>query len=113
MRVAKRAGRHAGTVLGFGLLICVSVTQAVAESRPQNILPPARKAERKAESKADAGPRAIAPAPASRVPPQTLPLSLADAVFIGLRKNTTIRSAYIDRISQIFDLKVAEDIFTP
>ena len=34
-------------------------------------------------------------------------------MFIGLRKNTTIRSAYIDRISQIFDLKVAEDIFTP
>ncbi|MDO9413883.1 MAG: TolC family protein [Pseudolabrys sp.] len=51
--------------------------------------------------------------PAMRDGRPTLPLSLADAVFIGLRKNTTIRSAYIDRIAQLFDLKVAEDIFTP
>ncbi|WP_316189754.1 TolC family protein [Bradyrhizobium sp. SZCCHNS1054] len=40
-------------------------------------------------------------------------LSLADAVFMALRDNRTIRSAYIDRIAQKFDLRVAEDRFTP
>lgn len=40
-------------------------------------------------------------------------LTLADAVFMGLRDNRTIKSAYIDRISQKFDLRVAEDRFTP
>ncbi|OBQ57993.1 TolC family protein [Mesorhizobium erdmanii] len=40
-------------------------------------------------------------------------LSLDDAVFLGLRNNRTIRSAYIDRTSQKFGLRVAEDRFTP
>ncbi|TWC75767.1 outer membrane protein TolC [Rhizobium sp. SJZ105] len=40
-------------------------------------------------------------------------LTLADAVFIGLRDNRAIKSAYIDRITQKFDLRVAEDRFTP
>jgi outer membrane protein TolC len=40
-------------------------------------------------------------------------LTLADAVFLGLRNNPSIRSAYIDRVWQKFDLRVAEDIFTP
>ncbi|MFK4259914.1 TolC family protein [Agrobacterium tumefaciens] len=40
-------------------------------------------------------------------------LTLADAVFMGLRDNRTIKSAYIDRIAQKFDLRVAEDRFTP
>lgn len=40
-------------------------------------------------------------------------LTLADAIAIGLRDNRTIRSAYIDRIAQKFDLRVAEDRFTP
>lgn len=40
-------------------------------------------------------------------------LTLADAVFMGLRDNRTIKSAYIDRIEQKFDLHVAEDRFTP
>jgi outer membrane protein TolC len=40
-------------------------------------------------------------------------LTLLDAVFLGIRNNHSIRSAYIDRIWQKFDLKVAEDIFTP
>ncbi|MDR6818772.1 outer membrane protein TolC [Neorhizobium sp. 2083] len=41
------------------------------------------------------------------------PLTLADAVFLGLRNNRSIKSAYIDRIAQKFDLRVAEDRFTP
>lgn len=40
-------------------------------------------------------------------------LTLADAVFLGLRNNRNIKSAYIDRIAQKFDLRVAEDQFTP
>jgi len=43
----------------------------------------------------------------------TLELSLADAVFLGLRENRGIRSAYLQRITQKFDLRVAEDSFTP
>jgi outer membrane protein TolC len=42
-----------------------------------------------------------------------LTLSLADAVFIGLRDNRTVKSAYIDRIAQKFDLFVAEARFRP
>lgn len=48
-----------------------------------------------------------------RKEPGEMTLSLSDAVFIGLRNNTSIRSAYIDRIAQQFDLRVAEDVFTP
>lgn len=40
-------------------------------------------------------------------------LTLEDAVFLGLRNNRTIRSAYIDRASQKFGLRVAEDRFNP
>lgn len=42
-----------------------------------------------------------------------LALSLADAVFIGLRDNRAVKSAYIDRIAQKFDLYVAEARFRP
>ncbi|WP_327212745.1 TolC family protein (plasmid) [Rhizobium beringeri] len=40
-------------------------------------------------------------------------MTLEDAVFLGLRNNRTIRSAYIDRVSQKFGLRVAEDRFNP
>ena len=40
-------------------------------------------------------------------------LSLSDAVFLGLRGNRTIQSAYLDRIAQKYDLRVAEDYFNP
>lgn len=40
-------------------------------------------------------------------------LSLSDAVFLGLRNNRSIRSAYLERIAQKFDLRVEEDHFTP
>ena len=51
--------------------------------------------------------------PADAAKPEGISLSLADAIAIALRDNRTIRSAYIDRISQKFDLRVAEDRFTP
>ena len=44
---------------------------------------------------------------------ETIDLSLADAVFLGLRGNRTIRSAYFERVAQKYDLRVAEDYFNP
>ncbi|WP_192456256.1 TolC family protein [Musicola keenii] len=44
---------------------------------------------------------------------QRIDLSLGDAVYLALRDNRAIRSAYLDRIAQKFDLRVAEDRFTP
>lgn len=40
-------------------------------------------------------------------------LTLGDAIFLGLRNNPSIRSAYLQRIGQKFDLRVAEDAFRP
>lgn len=40
-------------------------------------------------------------------------LTLTDAVFLGLRANRGIRSAYLTRVAQKFDLRVAEDFFRP
>ena len=34
-------------------------------------------------------------------------------MFLGLRGNRTIQSAYLDRIAQKYDLRVAEDYFNP
>lgn len=44
---------------------------------------------------------------------QTIDLTLSDAIYLGLRGNRSIHSVYLDRISQKFDLRVAEDRFTP
>ena len=44
---------------------------------------------------------------------ETIELTLSDAIYLGLRDNRSIRSAYLDRIAQKFDLRVAEDRFTP
>lgn len=40
-------------------------------------------------------------------------LSLSDAIALGLRNNREIKSAYLERISQKYDLRVAEDSFSP
>ena len=44
---------------------------------------------------------------------QTVDLTLSDAVFLGLRTNRSIRSAYLERIAEKFDLRVEEDRFNP
>ncbi|WP_426577333.1 TolC family protein [Xenorhabdus stockiae] len=44
---------------------------------------------------------------------EVIGLSLSDAISLGLRNNYAIRSVYLDRIAQKFDLRVAEDRFTP
>lgn len=44
---------------------------------------------------------------------QVVGLTLGDAVYLGLRNNRSIHSAYLQRIAQKFDLRVAEDQFMP
>ena len=51
------------------------------------------------------------PTPAAAGP--KVPLSLADAVFIGLRDNRIVKSAYITRVAEKFDLFVARARFRP
>ncbi|HEY2177096.1 MAG TPA: TolC family protein [Caulobacteraceae bacterium] len=58
-------------------------------------------------------PVASPPAPTPTAIGPRLALSLADAVFIGLRDNRQVKSAYIDRVAQKFDLFVAEARFRP
>lgn len=53
------------------------------------------------------------PAPTPTAIGPRLPISLADAVFIGLRDNRTVKSAYIERVAQKFDLFVARTRFEP
>ncbi|POA52601.1 MULTISPECIES: TolC family protein [Pseudomonas] len=44
---------------------------------------------------------------------QLTDLTLGDAVYLGLRNNRSIRSTYLQRVAQKFDLRVAEDTFNP
>ena len=43
----------------------------------------------------------------------TKEMTLADCVFLAVRNNRGIESAYLDRVVQKYDLKVAEDEFVP
>lgn len=45
--------------------------------------------------------------------PDIKELSLQESILLAIRNNVTIKSAYLDRITQKFDLKVAEDKFVP
>ena len=58
-------------------------------------------------------PAASPPAPKPTANGPRTPISLADAVFIGLRDNRTVKSAYINRVSEKFDLFVARTRFQP
>ena len=44
---------------------------------------------------------------------EELTLSLGDCIALALKENRTIRNAYLDRVVQRYDLRVAEDKFTP
>lgn len=44
---------------------------------------------------------------------QTTQLTLGEAIYLGLRNNPSIRSVYLQRIGQKFDLRVAEDALRP
>jgi outer membrane protein TolC len=51
--------------------------------------------------------------PVNKNPAEGIKLSLADTVFVALRDNRTIQSAYADRVAQKFNLLVTEDTLTP
>jgi outer membrane protein TolC len=77
----------------------VAVLMAVSVIATAHAAPPPRKASGPAAPVAADGPR--------------IELTLADAVSLALRDNRTIKSAYLKRIAQKFDLRVAEDRFSP
>jgi outer membrane protein TolC len=58
-------------------------------------------------------PAASPPAPTPTATGPRTPISLAEAVFIGLRDNRTVKSAYITRVAEKFDLFVAKTRFQP
>lgn len=74
--------------------VCLQ-TSAIAQAR--NLHPPV------------ASPPAPTPVPRGL----KLTLSLSEAVFIGLRDNRAVKSAYIERAAQKYDLFVAETRFIP
>lgn len=49
----------------------------------------------------------------SPLPPETIPLTLADAVALGVRNSNTLKSVALTRLMDQFDLVVAEDSFRP
>ena len=49
----------------------------------------------------------------AQMPPGHVPLTLAEAVFLGLRENRAIRSEYLQRIADRFALRVAQRAFVP
>lgn len=51
--------------------------------------------------------------PPGPLPTGEIQMTLPEAVFVSLRQNRQIRSAYLNRIVQKFDLRVAEDKFMP
>ncbi len=53
------------------------------------------------------------PGDATSLREQIIDLTLSEAVFLGLRDNRAIRSAYLNRIAEKFDLRVEEDRFAP
>jgi outer membrane protein TolC len=54
-----------------------------------------------------------APRAVERAPQGTTPLTLPEAVFLGLRNNRGIRGDYLQRIADRFSLRVAENGFAP
>jgi len=67
-----------------------------------------------ADARAAAASRVAAPpAPPATAAGPRLPISLADAVFIGLRDNRTVKSAYLSRVAEKYDLFVARTRFLP
>ena len=81
------------SLLGCGLTLC-----GAWPVRAQTAVPPVAQS---------------APPVATGLPAGHVPLTLAEAVFIGLRENRAIRSEYLQRIADRFALRVAERAFVP
>ena len=60
-----------------------------------------------------ARPAAPSPPAPAEMPAGHVPLTLAEAVFLGLRSNRAIRSEYLQRIADRFALRTVERIFVP
>lgn len=85
-------------MIKFTLLLCMMLCSAQAQSSPSSLAPSrATMPDRTTVSLSD----------------EVIDLTLADAVFLGLRNNRSIKSAYLERLAQKFDLRVSEDLFTP
>lgn len=97
--------RKLPVVCGF-LILCGCATQAEMRRDPSTATRPGQPTVSALELARDSGAKQPLGA-------QSIDLTLSDAIYLGLRDNRTIRSAYLDRISQNFDLRVAEDSFTP
>lgn len=52
-------------------------------------------------------------APTGTLAAEEQKLSLSDCIALAMKENRTIRNAYLDRVVQRYDLRVAEDKFTP
>lgn len=87
-------------------LLCACVTHAEMGHDPSF-------ATRSGEPSTSASALAHDGRPGVSLSAQSIGLTLSDAIYLGLRDNRSIRSAYLDRVSQNFDLRVAEDRFTP
>ncbi len=66
-----------------------------------------------AQVKANISPVPSPPAPRPAAEGPRVDMSLSEAVALGLRDNRTIRSGYLERIAQRFDLVVAKSAFLP
>lgn len=97
--------RKLPVVCGF-LILCGCATQAEMRRDPSTATRPGQPTVSALELARDSGAKQPLGA-------QSIDLTLSDAIYLSLRDNRTIRSAYLDRISQNFDLRVAEDSFTP
>lgn len=63
---------------------------------------------------AQAGSAMVSPGPPLGLPPgPELRLTLPEAVYLGLRRNPAIRSAYLQRILDKYNLSVSESLFSP
>ena len=60
-----------------------------------------------------APPRATPPAVNAAIPAGAVPMTLPEAVFLALRNNRSIRSQYLQRVADRFNLRVAEASFDP
>lgn len=68
-----------------------------------------------AASVAQPAPRPAPPRPAvnAAMPANAVPMTLPEAVFLSLRNNRSIRSQYLQRVADRFNLRVAEASFDP
>ena len=91
--------------------LCFSATAATGALEPSHATMTGKPVSASVQRRA--GAQSPAPGKSTSSSEQTIELTLRDAVFLGLRGNRSIRSAYLDRIAEKFSLRVEEDRFNP